>query len=276
MKQLGIILLLGLFIRLISFSWIIHTPQNGDLLRYVDWGRIAFLKGFNQTYNKETITFGGDPNNQPPGSLYPISLAYYSHLKAANIIHKIYKESPWQENQTNQAILYFFMRLPSFIAEILLTIIIFLFVRKQKGKYPLLAAAFLYLNPVLIYNSAFWGQMDAINNLFFITALVLITSGKIVNSVMFSSLSCMTKLSILPLLPLYLIQFFKQRLSIKQLIASIAASIGVVLLLTLPVSKQPIIWLTNFIHLASGGELQNITSEAYNLWYVPFFFSTLS
>lgn len=276
MKKLALILTVGLVIRLISLTWIINTPQNGDLLRYADWGRIAFLKGFDQTYNKSAITFGGDANNQPPGSLYPISLAYYGHLKTANIIQKIDRQSPEQTNIANQQILYVFMRLPSLMAEILLTSIIFLFIKKKRGKYPSLAASLLYLNPVLIYNSTFWGQMDSINNLFFIAALILLSLGKIINSSISLTVSLMTKLSVLPLLPLFVIQFFKSKPSYKQLIISAAISLGIICTFVLPISKQPIIWLIQFIKLASGGELQNITSEAYNLWYALFSFPLLT
>lgn len=276
MKKLAVILIVGLVIRLISITWIINTPQNGDLLRYADWGRVAFLKGFDQTYNKSAITFGGDANNQPPGSLYPISLAYNGHLKAANLLHKLHSQSQEKNNLTNLAVLYFFMRLPSLITEIVLVSILFLFIKRQKGSYPGLAASLLYLNPVLIYNSTFWGQMDSLNNLFFISALMLLSSGKIISSSVCLTLSLMTKLSVLPLLPLFVVQFFKSKPRYKQLITSVVLSLGIIYALILPISKQPVIWFIQFIKLASGGELQNITSEAYNLWYAIFSFPLLT
>lgn len=276
MKKLIVILLIGLVIRFLGFALISQLPQNGDLLRYADWGRIAFLKGYDQTYNKKAITFGGDSNNQPPGSIYPISLAYSGHLKTVNVINKLYPTSIEKSDVINLTVLYFFMRLPSFTAEIILTILLFIYVRKNKGLHPHLAASLLYLNPVLIYNSAFWGQMDAINNLFFIGAIMLLTSGKLVNSTIFLTLSTMIKLSILPLLPLYIVQFFKHHPSPKVIITSGVAVIGTVLLLTLPVSKKPIEWLAEYLKLSSGGELQSITSEAFNFWYVLFSFPLFS
>jgi len=158
----------------------------------------------------------------------------------------------------------------------MLVSIIFLFIKRQGGSHPGLATALLYLNPVLIYNSTYWGQMDSLNNLFFISALILLSSGKTLSSSACLTLSLMTKLSVLPLLPLFIVQFFKTKLSFKQLILSLLLSLGIIYALILPISKQPVLWFIQFIKLASGGELQNITSEAYNFWYTVFSFPLLT
>lgn len=271
-KNLAIVLLVGLLIRILSFLWVVNLPQNGDLLRYADWGKISFLKGLDQTYNKRAITFGGEANNQPPGSLYPISLSYLAHLKASILVQRVQNTSDQEANVTNQKVLYLFMRLPSIFAEIILTIVIFRFIRKQKGQHALLASSLLYLNPVLIYNSTFWGQMDAINNLFFIGAVILIASDMHIRSASSLAISIMIKLSVLPLLPLYIIEYFKKNPSLKTIATSIGLALLIATLLTLPISKQPVSWLLQFLSNSAGGELQRITSEAFNFWYSIFSF----
>jgi hypothetical protein len=150
-ENLILILAFGLTIRLLGLSWAINLPQNGDLLRYADWGRIAFLKGFNQTYQKSAISFGGEANNQPPGSLYPISISYYGHLKASVLINKITNTSAEQANIKSRGILYLFMRIPSLIAEILLTYLIYIFV----GRVEVMHSSFHFLSNPCHYNSTF-------------------------------------------------------------------------------------------------------------------------
>jgi Gpi18-like mannosyltransferase len=165
-------------------------------------------------------------NNEPPGSLYLISGTYEGYILLGRIIAKITHTQAGSILWVNTFFLHLWMRIPSILAELLLGIVAFVLVAKKKDdKNALLSASLIWFNPVIFYNGTLWGQMDSLNNVFFLISLFLAFKKKYMLSILSFAISLYIKLSLLPLLPFYFIfLYFISKKNIKHiLISSIVA-----------------------------------------------------
>ena len=268
-KTFLFLLFLAFALRLSVTWWSLNFRENSDVLRYKDWARIAYLYGFADTYKTDHLTFGTLPNNQPPGSLFMLYPAYITELQVAKIYGKITKTKPGANLWINGPLLNIFLRLPSIIADILLGIFLYILVKKKKSESAgLLAASFFLFNPVILYNSAFWGQMDALNNLAFFIAIYFLIEKKLFWAVLFYCFSLYIKMSLLPALPVFLLLLFIQKSKNRaKLIFSFIGSFSIIFFLTFFIAKNPVLWLWNFLIHNAAGEMQNITNFACNFWW---------
>lgn len=266
------LLILGLVIRIAISLFSLQFRENTDVLRYRDWGKIAYLYSLKDTYTDTYLQFGTFPNNQPPGSLYILSAFYHLDIMASKIIIKILHAPEGSIQWINGSMLNFFLRIPSILCDLLISYGIYFFIRKRKQINTALFASALFLfNPVIIYNSSFWGQMDSINNLFFLACLFSFFKKRLVFGLIFYALSLYIKLSLLFALPFILVILFKfYKNNIFSFLKSILITIIAILALTLPISPNPIAWITKFLTTNATGEMQNITSFAFNFWWFIF------
>jgi Gpi18-like mannosyltransferase len=252
---------LALRIFLASFLMQPHFNVNDDSMRYQDWGRIAYHHGLSETYQTMQLSFGSNPNNQPPGTVY-IDLAMYS-------LQQVLFQSPPEKSPLLYA---FFLKLPNILADVLIGVMIYYCVlRNTKRKYALIANSLFLFNPVVIYNSAIWGQTDALNNFFFFASLTFLFGKKYFLSLLLFFLSLFIKLSVLPLLPfLLIILFLKMKFQYLKLFMYLCLSIGLILILTLPVNSNPLTWWIQFFTRYASGELPYITNYTFNFWSILF------
>lgn len=271
-KLFILLLIAGLIVRIMIALWSFNFRENTDVLRYRDWATIAYLHGFEKTYESTYLTFGTLANNQPPGSVYILYSAYEVNLVAAKILLRVLHETPGNLHWMNSSLINFFLRLPSILCDILIAVLIYIFVKKRTGEKPaLLSSSFFFLNPIVIYNSSFWGQMDSINNLLFLISLLLLLKNRISLALTTFFLSLYVKVSLIFVLPFFILFAFLllKKNSIK-LIKSLLSASGVILIATLPVSKEPWLWIFNFLSKNAVGEIQNITVFAFNFWWFVF------
>lgn len=270
-KWLVVLLFCGLIFRIFIISWSLQFRENTDVLRYKDWARIGYLYGLSDTYETRHLTFGTLPNNQPPGSLYILSGAYYLELQAAKVIFKITHTSPANNMWVNGPLLTIFLRLPSVIADLILGALIYFFIKKISTEKDALVGSSLFLfTPPVWYNSAFWGQMDSLNNLMFFASIFLLYRKKYFWAILFSLLSLLVKFSLLPILPMFIYAVFLKKDQGKQIIFTSILCLIVILTITLPVAQSNIFWIFEFAKNNSLGEMQHITNFAFNFWWFVF------
>jgi Gpi18-like mannosyltransferase len=163
-----------------------------------------------------------------------------------------------------------FLRLPAIIADLILGILIYYFVRKRASeKSAILGSALFLFTPPVWYNSAFWGQMDALNNLMFFMAIFFLYQSRYFWSTLFAFLTLFIKFSLLPILPLFFyFLFIKINSNLKQFISIILICTFIIYILTIPVSHTNIFWIIDFIKNNTLGEMQSITNFAFNFWWV--------
>lgn len=266
-----LILLLGLILRIATMFYSFQFRENTDVLRYKDWGRIAFLYNLEETYRNTHLEFGTLANNQPPGSLYVISSTYYAQIQVAKLFLKIFNIEEGAVAWMNVQLPYAFLRLPSLLADLIIGALIYTIVRsKTTMKNALFSCSLFIFNPVILYNSAFWGQMDSINNMLLLIALFLLMKKSYFFSIFFFLLSFYVKLSLIFFLPVILIIYYLLMKNKLQLLFYFAGSILAMLYITLPISNQPHTWLFEFITKNGLGEIQSITAFAFNFWWMMF------
>lgn len=266
-----IFLVLAILIRLFLIRWSLQFPLNGDFLRYEDWGRIAHIYGLADTYSPLHLLFSKPlPNNQPPGTLYILSGTYELYIQVGKFIGQMSRQQPGSMFWVNTRLLHIFMHFPSLLADILMGSIAYIFIKRtSQKKFALLGTIAIWFNPVIIYNSALWGQLDSLNNLFFLLSLFFAFEKKYFFSIFSLAISFYIKLSLLPLLPFYLVfLYYISHKQWKKIFIFLSISIFLLIIATFPISANPLIWLSKELPLITRGELQNITSTAFNFWWL--------
>ena len=260
------IILLALVLRLLLIAWTLGYGNNGDFTRYEDWARIAHTHGLAATYTGKYSTTV--VNNEPPGTLYVMSAAYEFYILEGRIIARLTHTRPGTLIWVNTYLQHITMKLPSLAADLLLGVLSYLIVaRIANRKSGLLASSLVLFNPVVWYNSAVWGQMDAVNNMLFLLALYLAFRKRLTLSAVAYALSLYVKVSLLPLLPFYFVYlYFLSGRRMTAVVLSFVAGSFAIILLTFPVSANPASWLLIHMPVLAGGELQNVSIAAFNFW----------
>lgn len=271
------LVLIGFLLRVFINIWSLERPLNGDVVRYAQWARNAFIYGLSDGYT--TIHFAsGDKINQPPGTIYILDGMYILHLQASHLIVKVTRASFDSPIFLNDVLLPAILRLPSLFTDIFLTFLLYLLIKKYTNeKWAIIGSMLFYLNPALIYNGSVWGQMDSVNNFFFFLSLFLFLQKKYFVSLFIFFLCLYIKVSLLPTSVFFLFIFFMQVKFYRAFIFT-CISLVVLILLTIPFSSN-LFWLPRTILSISQGELSAITSGAFNFWWMitrPFDSQTLS
>jgi len=152
------------------------------------------------------------------------------------------------------------------IFDIATATLIYVFVRKQASfKTALLATALYTFNPATIYNTAVWGQFDAIYTFFLVLSLMLALKSKPKLSALAFAIGLLTKPQGIVLAPLLVFLIYKKS-GLKNLIYSVLTFTATVFVVILPFQwSNPLTFLSN-IYLSAYGEYAVTSVNAFNLW----------
>lgn len=163
------------------------------------------------------------------------------------------------------ALFLLLIKLPAMLADIATAVVLFFVVRRMQGKALGLVAALLYvLHPIAWYDSAFWGQVDAIFTLFLLASLLLLTLDRPMSAGMLLALSLLTKVQGVFLLPLFALLVLRKPRSILRFVLGGLLMIALVLI---PFHDAISLNIIKNIYLDSVGYYAVITSGAFNFWY---------
>ncbi len=116
--------------------------------------------------------------------------------------------------------------------------LIFFFVRKQSSLNVALASTALYtFNPAVIYNTAIWGQFDAVYTFFLVLSVMLALKSKPVPSAVVFALGLLTKPQGIALLPLIILLIYKKN-GLRKLLFSVLAFATTVFVVVLPFEEH--------------------------------------
>lgn len=271
-KHFGIIVLFGiaLLLRIGIMFWATGFREHPDMLRWKDWGRISYLYGYADTYTPKHITFGTYPNNMPPGTLYVVSGMYKSWLSIGKVLSR-FGIQPGSNVWVNVILLQLMLKLPSLAADLGIGILIYSCIRMLgKGeKAARLGSACFLFNPVVLWNSSFWGQMDSITNLFALLALWFVIQQRYLEGSFAFMISLLIKFSLIFTAPFFiLVSLWKNPRWKRTLIDIIVLPLAAIVLFVAPISKDMFSWYADFAFGNAVGEMTNITAFAFNLWWV--------
>src|SRR3990167_5761050 len=132
-----------------------------------------------------------------PGGFTPLPPLYYYVARFLGEIVSFL--NLWQ----NEWATYLIFKIPPYLAETLIAVLIYWFVAKfLNKKWATASAGFYFLHPAIIYNTAVFGQIDSfVVALTFIAVMLLITK-KYVMALFFYTFGVLSKLQDLAILPL--------------------------------------------------------------------------
>lgn len=255
-----LLFLVAVLARLVISTYASMQPENGDMLRYKAWGYVSYTYGLADAYSGKHINIQNKVINQPPGTLFILSLTYLCFLRLSSL--------PFMVHANPAHLLHFFVTFPSIAADMGIGILIYSMVEKSKKVNAWLAAMLFLYNPVVLYNSSFWGQTDALNNFFFMLSLFFFFRKSYLLSIFSFFLSLFIKFSLIIFLPLYIILFLYQPIDKKKILLHTLTSFVVILFFTLAVDKNPLSWLYHFFTSSVQGEDQHMTVSAFNFWWM--------
>ncbi len=267
MKIIYKLLIAGFMFRLI-LSFMTWHP---DLNNHVDWGIRFWQYGPAKFYSANVWSFTWP--NQPPGTTYlfaGIRKLYEATFGIFSFLHFSLHVFPGRTLLFFESNLYpALLKLPGILADLGIAILIYrFFERLGKKKEGVFGAALFLFNPVIWYNSSLWGQTDSIINFFALLSFFLLFEKKIVLAVLALTISFYIKASLLIFLPIFLIVLVRQKYKLKQIVISLAISLALVGILSLPFAKGEVFgWLFGiYKDKVFTQQLQVITANAFNLW----------
>ena len=144
--------------------------------------------------------------------------------------------------------------------------LIYVFVRKQLNfKQSLLATALYAFNPAVIFNTAVWGQFDAIYTFFLVLSLMLALKSKPKLSVAVFAIAILTKPQGIALAPLVAYLIYRKN-GLKSLLFSVLVFAASVLVVIAPFEwANPVTFLSRIYFGAYSG-YQYTSINAFNLW----------
>jgi Gpi18-like mannosyltransferase len=183
----AILLAVSFIIRVLLFP--IQGYQN-DISTYSYWFNTAAQQGIRPFYTYVMQNAGWI--DYPPLNVY-LFWAFGSLAKAASIN------------------IVFIVKLVPNLFDVATAALIFFFVRRQASfKLALMGTALYAFNPAVIYNTAVWGQFDAIYTFFIVLSLMLALKSKPKLSALFFAIAILTKPQAIALAPVLASIFYEK------------------------------------------------------------------
>lgn len=245
-----VLLFLGLSLRIA----IAPAPGYGfDVSVNKGWARSAVILGLTRSYTEQV-----DGNMLP--DYPPFSLVIFSS------IGHFYQWFSGQPPTTASPGFHILIKLPAITADLLLALILFFLVRQWKGRTAgFLAAAAFTFHPAVLYDSAYWGQTDAIVTLFMTAALGVFALQWIALSTSLITIALLTKMQAVSLLPLFGLLFLTS--GWKTFLKGIAGSSLTAIALLLPFAIGNTLKTVMHVYLQAVGHYPIVSSAAYNFWW---------
>ncbi len=243
-----------------------------DVQDYVVWSYKVARFGIGSAYD---VVEGLWLADYPPVLLYLFwGLGeLYQELFAPDFLYPVVAGDPALRAVTTNAALLAdpihrtLLRLPAMVADLVTGALIFAFARRSNPvRISFLLAAAYWFNPVTIYNSAVWGQTDAVHTLLVVLALALVETKRSGWGFFALGLGALTKPQALVFGPLLLVCAFQRQRWRGVLLAGAGGALGLALAAAPMVAAGALQGL--LAHLGSTvGHHPVVSANAHNLWW---------
>src|SRR3989338_1324575 len=214
--QVFFLFFFGLIIRLS----IIFVDYSWDVNNHMVWAKDFLTRGPQNFYETQSSNvFANLTPNYPPLAIFTfVVMRLFSPL-----IHNFYWWLNIRITLIPSDVIFFLekivflaglMKIPAILADLGIAFLIFLFAKKiipKNKKNQIIAVSLVLFNPVFIYNSGLWGQIDSIPIFFVLSSVYLLlnTRRSIISTILFT-LALLVKPTALVFLPVYIILFIKK------------------------------------------------------------------
>lgn len=187
------------------------------------------------------------------------------------------------------------LKLPAMVADLAITLVVLAWVWVRGSPERAVVAASLWaLNPISVYNSAYFGQVDAIHSLWMLAALLAAIDRRIALAWGLVALALLTKAQAIVIVPVVAMLSLQPLLTaarrvdgvairrqLRTLLLALATVIAVAWLVLAPFARDNTLPDVQRVYAGSVSErrLARVTIVAYNLWWltldVPVRFSAI-
>ena len=240
-----------LFTALAIRFWL--APMRGhvhDVEQLKIWTKTAVLGNPLAIYNDSTA-------NYPPLGLLPL-------IGVGHIYQTLF--SP--DFDTDSTILTALLKLPGITADLLTAAILFFYLNKHHTRrWAFIGLAAYAFNPAVIYNTAWWGQLESLVTLPMLLSIMAMSSGRIRRSWLWLAVAVLVKPQAAVLTPILLIASLKMDSWHKLAQGLVTGTIfGFIVLLPLIIVGQLPTLIAQI--QASAGRQLFLTMNAHNFWYL--------
>lgn len=274
-NTLIILFSLGLLLRLL----LIFVDYAYDVNNHIVWGQDALKRGFINYYNRESSEkFCCEYPNYPPLAIYFFYLIHALQPYIINLISWLAGSFVYIRTQTG--FIASIIKLPAVFADLGIAYVCYLFAKKlvpQSNKLQLTAILFILFNPAFFYNSALWGQIDAIPIFFILCALYLLFyNNSTVVSIIFFTASILSKPNAILYIPYYLL-YFIYKYKLKNIFKIIIVGSIFAWICFLPFYKSGNLFLYPFTSYMNIFDRHGyfINSGAFNIWAIKNFYQLI-
>ena len=275
-----LLIILGLAVRLL----VMFHDYSFDVNNHIAWAKDLHLSGFGNFYNTQSSeVYASLYPNYPPLAMYIFYLAYplpkliYSVFWWLNIHIPLFPSQlmfPIQERFFLAAM----MKVPGILADFGIAWLVYLFVQKlkfnevRKKQLLIVGPALVLLNPAFFYNSAYWGQIDAIPVFFtLLSVYLLVHTKRSMLSTLCFTLGLLVKPTTIVFMPVYLFMWIKKNGLNKFAVALLINNLVFCVAMWPFLGKADAIFAPYQIYLHRIIEAQSIafvTNGAFNAWAI--------
>ena len=234
-------------------AWLAYTPGLGDssdVSLFAGWMRAVTVSGVGQFHHQNSSC------DYPPLMLY----VWWAMGRVALLLGL---------DLDNDVTLHRLLKLPACAADLFIAIALYVEGRRLVGsKRAVGACALWFLNPVSIYNSAFWGQVDALHSGFVLVGLILLNRGRWFWGGALAALALLQKLQSAAIVPLLVFETYRLgRLRALAGALGAAAIVAGAVLTPFALSgtlKQAVV----SAYARVVGQYPELSRNAFNVWYL--------
>lgn len=220
------------------------------------WAKSAVQLGLGKSYSEQVD--GNMLPNYPPFSLLVFTSTGYAF--------KTFFSPEYDKGAFANRIL---IKTPSILADIVTLLLLYVMVRKWKGrKEGLIAAAVYAVHPAVFYNSAVWGQTDALYGMFLVACLAALSLRQHAVTGILIALALLTKAQAIMLVPL--IGFVLLLRGWRPVLFATCAAIVTAVIVLLPFAPDNGLHGIVKMYSESVGYYPTLSSNAYNFWWSLF------
>ncbi len=238
-----------LLLSLLCIPLLTESGHSPDISTQQKWGSIALDQGLSEVYQKGEIDY-------LPLYLYILKLnAWLHHLLFGNL-------------DLTSSSYNLISKIVPILANIMLGAALFLNLHKSKKsrKLALVVAGIYLFNLAIIYNTAYWGQVDSVLSFLMILSILFASDRNYLLSALLLSLAILTKIQAVFLLPLIALIIFRGS-HIKDVMKIFLGCSIMIILVFLPylLTNTTLKVLNIILHTIRRTDF--ITVNAYNFWY---------
>ncbi len=247
------LLILALFLGTVLRGAVLSAPRTGhdaDQQIFVKWTQAFHEHGIGGFYPMTSFC------NYPP--LFLLALWFVGQVV-----------SVFDGVLMNETAMRIILKIPANLADLAIALLLYRHGKCFLGPARSLGACCLYyFNPVSIYISAYWGQVDSIHGLFLLAALIAVSPRRWVLAGLFCALAVLQKFQSVAILPLVLFEVYRigRWNAVARWLVGAVLTIAVALLPFYKCGVAETALRRGYVDVI--GQYNDLSRNAYNVWYL--------